>query len=550
MKKFVFIVGCSIIGLGVLLWLAVRWVQGPAPEEAATDLRFVEVALPFRHDGNLDVSLPFMALSAIDVDGDGTDEVFLGNGHGHADGIFAFDGVGFRLLNEASEDVAKADDDATMGAASIDLDGDGLEELFVAREHGVFLYRNRGGRFTGQQIEFDMDEKTVPLSLALGDMDRDGFVDLYVSGYIRILDAEGETNFSDNYGGFSYLLHNRGDDTWEDISTSAGVFRQHNTFVAAFADLDNDGWSDLVVAQDTGVVETWQNNGDRTFTRMPNPTVSSYPMGLGVGDLNNDGLVDLYLSNVGRTLPEALLRGNLSEDASFNMNYMLLHNEGGFRFRDDALSRKAAVWGFGWGTTVADFDNDGRQDLYFSQNYVRFPGAKLLPLYPGRLLQQQGDGTFLSVEAAAGATNDKFGVTQIVSDFDGDGRLDLVLANLTGPARALLSRAADPSAAHGSLVVRLPSEARWLNTRVHVTTTNGTTLTRQLIASTGLGSDGTDVVHFGLGAATGIETVRVERPDGAFLTYHDVDPNGVLVVDPTAVMGVASPAEMPDSGGT
>lgn len=529
MKKLVLIFALVLLVVGSLLWLGIRRMQGPAPEEGTTDLRFTEVDLPFHHDGEMDVSLPFMALAAIDVDGDGIDEVFLGNGHGHADALFSFDGAAFRRLDQASESLAKEDDDATMGAASLDTTGDGREELFVARESGVYYYLNTGdGRFLGEQLVFGMDEKTVPLSIALGDIDRDGWVDLYISGYIDLLQTEGETNFDDDYGGFSYLLRNNGDNTWSDISQSAGIFRQHNTFVAVFAELDNDGWVDLVVAQDTGVVETWKNNGDTTFTRHPNPTVSSYPMGIGAGDIDNDGLVDLYFSNVGQTLPDRLVRGNLSDDAPFNMDYMLLHNEGDFRFNDVAAERNAAVYGFGWGTTIADFDCDGLMDLYFSQNYARFPGAELLSLYPGRLLQQREDGTFLSVEAAAGATNRHFGVTQIVSDFDQDGRLDLVIANLTGKARALMSQ---PSAGRGFLV-RLPSESRWLNTRAHLTTTDGRLLTRQLIASTGLGSDGGDGIHFGLGTATGIESLRIERPDGWSRVYIDVDPSRALIVEP------------------
>ncbi len=86
MKQLVLVAVILIAILGAL-WLAVRRVQGPAPEEGATDLRFVEVDLPFHHAGDLDASLPFMALSAVDVDGDGVDEVFLGNGRGHPDAL-------------------------------------------------------------------------------------------------------------------------------------------------------------------------------------------------------------------------------------------------------------------------------------------------------------------------------------------------------------------------------------------------------------------------------------------------------------------------------
>lgn len=514
----------GVVALIVFGWTAVRVVQGPSIVQGETDLRFQEIPFPRVHEGDLDASLSAMGISAIDIDGDGIDEIFSGGGHGQADALFRYTKGGFVPV-ETGDSFGKQDLDATFGAASIDATGDGLDDLFVARESGVYFYQNReGGAFTGGPIEFGLADNTTPLSVALGDINQDGWVDLYISGYIKIELMEGETNFDVDYGGYSYLLLNNGDNTWADISRSAGVFRRHNTFVAMFVDFDNDGRSDIAVAQDTGVVETWRNRGDLSFERIDNPTVFSYPMGLGAGDIDNDGYVDLYLSNVGTTLPTKLVRGNLTGDQPFNKDYMLLKNNRGSGFSDIAAESNAARYGFGWGTVITDFNNDGRMDLYAAQNYARFPGVKYLDLYPGRLLLQYEDRKFQAVESVAGIENKNFGFTEVVSDFNQDGWPDMVIGNLTGPVRAFMNS----GGGRHRLTVRLPNSPGWLNTRVSVTTPDGTVLTRQLFASEGLCSDQTDALFFGLGNSSGPVRVEVHRPGADVRAYSDVAIDSVL----------------------
>ena len=492
------------------LHLAVKKVQGDGPEVGTTGLRFQEVELDHTHAGDLKASLPFMGMCAVDIDGDGVDEIFIGGGHGSEDALFRFSGDRFAPVAGFSG-FDKAEKDATFGSASLDVTGDGLDDLFVARESGVYLFINQGGgAFEGEEISFGLADNTVPLSVALGDVDQDGDVDLYVSGYIKVELMEGQTNFDKTYGGYSYLLRNEGNNVFVDASEESGVFRKHNTFTAMFVDLDNDGWPDLTVAQDTGLVETWRNQGDGTFEVLENPTVYSFPMGIGAGDVDNDGDVDLYYSNVGRTLPQQLVKGNLTADDPFNPFYTLLRNDAGTGFTDVAEATGSEDLGFGWGVLMADFNNDSLMDLYAAQNYATFPGVEFFDLYPGRLLQQTPEGQFFSVEEEAGLTNKNFGVTQVVSDFNQDGWQDIVLGNVTGETRAFLS-----GGSHGAswLQVRLPDGAAALNSRVQVTMADGRELTRQLFASESFASDQTDVVHFGLGAYEGTVTVTV-KPSG------------------------------------
>ncbi|MCH6258743.1 CRTAC1 family protein [Puniceicoccaceae bacterium K14] len=516
----------SIAAIAVIaVVVVVIKIQGFGPETGSTELEFVEVSLPFTLESDLDNSLPFTGIATLDFDGDKIDELVIGGGKNQADAFFKYTESGFQALE--IEGLEKEPNDTTFGIASIDTTGDGLDELFIARESGVYYAINTGDGYHQELLDFGIADNTTPLSIALGDINQDGFVDLYISGYIKLDLIEGETNFSDTYGGYSHLLLNDGQNHWTDISKEAGIWRQHNTFLATFVDLNQDQWPDIVVAQDTGKVEIWENLKNNTFKRHADPTDYAYPMGIGVGDIDNDGDADLYFSNVGTTLPRALLVGNLTDDQPFNMDYILLRNDGDFQFTDISIETNAAEYGFGWGTTIADFNSDSHMDLYFSQNYARFPGVDYLKLYPGRLLEQQEDGTFLSVEEDAGSSNEDFGITQVVSDFNQDGRLDLVIANLNGPARAFIT---DTTGGNAGLTVRLPSGTEWLNTIGEVTLKDGSSIKRQFVACEGLSSDGFHGLHFGLGKQSDPVDLSLVRPDGIRLSISDLEPNQSFIV--------------------
>ena len=518
-KHLIIGIGCvsliTVIGLVALLgsgFLGLRLWQKEWTPQGQTELRFEAAQVDFHHRADLENSLPFMAAAAIDIDGDGRDEVYVGGGRNQPDAMLKYDNGAF--VNIAADyDLSKKENDATMGAASLDLDGDGVPELVVARESGVWLHRFGDDGASSEMLPFELADNTTPLSISFGDVNKDGWADIYVSGYIKIDRVEGETIFTGDYGGYSYLFLNNGDNSWTDVSEEAGVFRQHNTFSAVFADLDNDLDSDLVIAQDTGRVEIYENPGSFPFRLIENPSVYSYPMGVAVGDYDNDGLVDLYFSNVGYTLPPALLRGDLPKDADFNPEYMLFHNDGGLKFSDVARDANAAKFGFGWGVVFADMNLDGYEDLMAAQNYARFPANDLLEHYPGKLLQFAPDeNKFHPVEVAAGVENRHFGIAPVISDFNGDGWPDLFWANLNEPALAYISKGGEKK----WLKVKLPNNAASLNAIVTVELESGDKLTKQLMTSQGLGSDQSRELIFGLGdGKAGRVTIKFQDGDTA-----------------------------------
>ncbi|VAV89297.1 hypothetical protein MNBD_ALPHA06-1761 [hydrothermal vent metagenome] len=517
-------IGWAVVALLLPLFGLQIWQQ-EWKSQGKTDLRFERVVLDFTNTADLERSLPFMASAAIDVDADGQDEVFLGGGRGQLDGLFRFENGSFVDISEQWLP-AKSKNDASMGAAKIDLNADGKAELFVARESGLWLYKNNGTGFESVFLGAMPEANTVALSIALGDVNGDGFVDFYASGYIRNELVEGTTIFNEPYGGYSALFLNTGENNWVDATKSAGLYRQHNTFSAVFVDLDNDLDSDLVIAQDTGKVEMYANDGTGKFQPIENPSVFSYPMGVAAGDYDNDGLMDLYFSNVGHTMPAPMVRGDLTKEQAFNSDYMLFHNDGELRFSDTARTQNAARYGFGWGVVFADMDLDGKEDLLAAQNYARFPDF-LSITYPGKILLQDQKGEFHPVEKRVKAKNDNYGITPLVSDFNGDGWPDLVWVNLAGPSLAYLSKGGD----NHWLKVRLPDQANSINAIVQVQLPDETWLTKQRIYGQGLGSDQSRDLIFGLGANTAIKQIRVRFQDGRDYT---VDAPGI---DRTLTLG-------------
>jgi hypothetical protein len=474
---------------------------------------FTEVSFPFSHQFDVDRSLPFLGSAIIDVDGDTTPEVFMGGGYGQADMILEFDGAQFiDATSSKGRGLVKAADATTFGAAVIDSDGDGRSDIYVARDSGITLYLNTPDGFEARPLDIRFNDASTPLSLTLADLNHDGFPDMFVSTYIKLSLVEGQNIFNkEGYGSTSLLLMNNGDNSFSDVTAEAGLDYIHNTFVAVFSDVDRDGDQDIVVAHDTGQVRTWRNNGDLTFTSTVNPSSDryGYPMGVAVGDYNNDTRMDFFFSNVGGTPPRFLASGDLRDDQIFHTELFLFRNDGEFEFTDAAEPARVAAYGFSWGAVFDDFNNDALEDLLIAQNYVSLPLQKIFRL-PGRLLMQLPDGTFTAAEDEAGLANRNFAITPLVADFNNDGYRDVVHVNLAGPSRAFIN----DGGLNAYLKVRLPDTPASLGAMVEVTLDDGTTLTQQFTSGEGLASDQSHEMIFGLGTGRTIAGVGVHYADG------------------------------------
>ncbi len=508
---FVFMLVIGVVAL--LTWFAGsdRSNSYPVNNDGLAIPNFENQSIDFipSYDGTK--TLPFAAGAIIDIDDDGVEEVFFGGGIDQQDAIYAFNNGQFEDITEKTG-ITKETPDKTFSAISLDLDIDGDSDMLVTRQSGVFLYRNDGGQFESKKLELDLDAETVPLSVAAADINRDGLYDLYVSGYIAREFVQGETIFNMEYGGVSALYVNEGDDTFSNITEEAGMLYQHNTFQAVFIDVDDDNLEDIVVAHDTGQVRTWKNLGDLKFENMQNPSSDyfAYPMSIAVTDLKNDGLPDFFFSNVGSTVPESLVRGDLTEDQVLHKDWLLFENEGDFSFKDSAESAHLADYEFAWGAIFEDFNLDGRDDLVVSENYEGWPLHKL-PMWRlnGRFLLQTESGVFSEAGGEAGVVNREFGISPLTADFNQDGYPDLIHVNLLGKQNVFLSKAGN----NAYLKVKLPNTVESVGTEVHVTLEDGTTLIQSFVVGEGLVSDQSHVLIFGLGEQNATRVV-VKSLDG------------------------------------
>ena len=536
--KVVKYIGIALVALiATLAVFVVVYIRADArdayPEITTDDVtipEFTPVAVPFTNEFNAEKSLPFMASAVIDVDNDGTEEVFFGGGFNQQDGLVAFQDGKFVDITEG-KGLTKGDNDTTYGSVALDADQDGFTDLIVARQSGVWLYTNRNGTFTGKNLNVPLNEKTVPLSVAVTDLNRDGHFDMYVSGYIKLSEVEGQTIFlDDSYGGSSELLLNNGDNTFRRITQAAGIEYVHNTFHGVFVDVDNDGLEDLVVAHDTGHVRTYKNLGGLKFEVVPNPNSNqySYPMGVAVGDYNNDGNVDFFFSNVGTTTPEFMVMGDLGPEHDFNPRWMLFQGTGNFQFTDVAHEAKVANFEFSWGASFEDLNLDGRPDLLVSENYVGLPWQALSFLrLPGRLLLQKPNGRFAAAGGAAGVVNEHFSIAPITADFNQDGYPDIVHVNLAGTGRAFLSQGGNAT----YLKVKLPETTASIGARVSVTTAAGKTYNQPYVSGEGLCSDSSRTLIFGLDGARTIQNVTIQYLGGRTRTIAAPTVNTTVVVN-------------------
>ncbi len=318
LKKTLKIVGILVLLLIVLL-LGFFWRDSVSDKydvsiDADKIPKFTQVDLPFVHTYNGEKSLPIAPSALIDINNDNVDEVFFGGGMSHEDALFAYRNGKFVDISSEVNLPEKGSITTTVGVVSADFDNNGFVDLLIGREDGLRIYYNSEGQFKETIIDTPMNEKSNPAGLTVGDIDKDGDLDIFLATYLKKEFMEGQTIFEDyNYGSASELLLNNGDNTFKSITKSAGLDYVHNTFQGVFVDIDNDSWLDLVVVHDTGEARTYKNNGDLTFTMKENPLTKkfAYPMGLAVGDYNNDGLVDFMFSNTGSTLPRLLAKGDI-----------------------------------------------------------------------------------------------------------------------------------------------------------------------------------------------------------------------------------------------
>lgn len=491
------------------------------PKNNAPEANFTTIELPYTHQWNANKNFPYTGAAVIDIDGDGNEEIFIGGGDGQDDALFTYQNGTFTDIIAATNLSAQ---EATHSALSFDVDNDGDTDLIVTRASGISFYLNNKGKFTHQPINITFEAHVTPLNTAIADINNDGLIDLYVSNFVSP-DVFVAATFNDEvHAKKNLMLLNKGDFVFEDVTEQTGTAASQNTFHSTFVELNGDNLADLVVSNNTGKIEIFKNNGNLDFELVDFDSGLGYWMGIGVGDIDNDGDQDLFLPNIGVTIDESLLRGDLRDDQALTTDWILLRNDGNFKFTDISKQANVKDLGFGWGGTFEDINLDGKQDLLVPQNYVNWPKHKYSKL-AGKALIQSNDGKFYQ-NSSPDLDNARYGQSNIIVDLNNDNKPDVIWINMNDKQVATLNQSTN-----NAIRISLPDNLKFLNANVYAQSSEGRLYARQLVANTGMLTDSANDVYFAVKEGTEINKIVIALTDGSSRVIESPKVNTRIIVE-------------------
>jgi hypothetical protein len=430
-----------------------------------------------------------------------------------------------------------------QAACAADTDNDGDSDLLVTYYGFNRLFRNQGGRFEDvtQTAGLPVEGTRWGSGCAWLDYDRDGFLDLFVANYVD-LDLsrtpkpgdgpdciwKGMPVFCGPLGlpkARNALYRNRGNGTFEDASTKAGILKPGGRFAlgATAADFNNDAWPDIYVACDQTPSQLYENKHDGTFVERGVEAGVAYNadgrlqsgMGVAVADIDGNGFLDIAKTNFSGDLPSLYL------------------NDDGKFFREIARDAGLAAHQLlGWGVAFTDVDEDGLPDLIMANGHVypEIDNSKLGERYRQLTLAYRnlGDAKFADVTALAGEPFRKPRPARglALGDLDGDGRPEMVIVNMNEPPTVLKNESARGNWVRITLE-GTKSNRDAIGSRVTIVA-GGRGQTAELAAGTSYYSQHELALYFGLGGAARIDSMEVRWPTGKTQTFRDVEANRTI----------------------
>lgn len=428
----------------------------------------------------------------------------------------------------------------STGVAVGDYDNDGYDDLFVAGYGHSTLYHNNGdGTFTDVTASAGVAGSGWATSAAWIDYDNDGKLDLVVARYMiwdfdDIYCGHREEGFRsychpDLFKPISILLyHNEGNGKFTEVSEKAGVAKPAKGLGLAIADFDHDGFMDILLANDSIPEFLFHNKGNGTFEEVGLPSgigldgggATFAGMGVDFEDYNNDGWPDAIITDLA------------------NQKYALYANGGDGSFDYTTLTTGLGAISLlhsGWGVRFMDYDNDGWKDLFIVQGHVmdtiqvnephlRYREAPLL------LWNDRGK-RFIDVSAQSGAVfHEEWAARGMAAgDLDNDGRVDVVVTSLDGPAWVLHNQTATQNHWITFNLIGVQSNRDGIGAQIKISTPAGDQYATATTSSS-YQSSSDKRVHFGVGSASAISRVEIRWPSGARQILSDLKADQILTV--------------------
>ncbi|MBR9847387.1 MAG: T9SS type A sorting domain-containing protein [Algicola sp.] len=443
-------------------------------------------------------------ISFCDFDNDGWDDVTLATESGEPVRFFKNNSGSFAEVFPTITDFNYENKQVIW----IDYDNDGDKDLYVASHNASGrLYRNDGNlNLTDVSITsgiFTTNQKSFGASW--GDYDKDGFLDVFLT-----YRSGSESN---------RLYHNNGDGTFSNVSNAAGISGNGQyTFCASFFDYNNDGWQDIYMANDRIITSNmlYHNNGDGTFTDVSAQSgagVVMEAMSTTIGDYNNDGWLDIYITNTNYEFPEV---------PEAEVGNVFLRNNSDGTFTNVAITNGTAFNSIAWGAVFLDADNDMDLDLYVSG---MLDGSTSLPS-----AFYENTDTGFSIPSNAGFQNDTTeSYSNAIGDVDNDGYPDIIVCN-EATNMFLWKNNCNTENNHNWLKVNLEgtvSNKDGIGSCIEISI-NGNKQYRYTVAGEGYLSQNSTTKFFGLGSNTEVDYLKVKWLSGIEDIYYSINANQTL----------------------